>query len=107
MPIIFDCTLQCDAEGCESEQKAIARYEGPSITLGLLPIGSPTSPFAIQYDRASKLDWNMLGFGKMACSKACQVDVAAQVKKEETKQARTAKKHFPEVVAELKSKKEG
>lgn len=105
--IVFPCVLHCDAEDCNSSQKAEAVYEGPVVSLGLLPIGSPTAPFSLRYDRASKLDWVVIGMGKMACSKPCSEAVQALEKKADAKIERKVKKAFPEVVEELKGKKDG
>ena len=81
MPILFNCTLVCDAEGCESIQEAVAEMtsdRSPPTLQGLLSMGTPL--FDFRYDTSKGFTW-VMGGGKAACSPVCQAELEA--KKEE------------------------
>ena len=83
MPILFNCILVCDAEGCERKQVAVAEMrsdKSPPTLAGLLSLGTPV--FDFRYDTTTGLEW-VLGGGKAACSAACQAQLEAPEKGEQ------------------------
>lgn len=82
MPVRFDCTFVCDAEGCQNHQNAIAELR-PAIPLGSLAglLSGEVPLFDFSYDRSTGLEW-VMGNGKAACSSACQAKVAAEKEKQ-------------------------
>ena len=83
MPILFNCILVCDAEGCERTQDAVAEMrsdKSPPTLAGLLSLGTPV--FDFRYDTTTGLEW-VLGGGKAACSAACQAQLEAPEKGEQ------------------------
>ena len=84
MPILFNCILVCDAEGCERTQDAVAELR-PTASLGSLVGflgGSEIVLFDFRYDTTTGLEW-VLGGGKAACSAACQAQLEAPEKGEQ------------------------
>ncbi len=81
MPVFFDCTLVCDAEGCENTQPAIAELRStdvPGALLGLLGVAAgEKAPFVFSYDRSTGHEW-VVGRAKAACSPVCHAKVVAE-----------------------------
>ena len=74
MPILFNCTLVCDADGCENTQDAVATLRSDAVLgfTGLMGMfgGQTPTPFDLRYDRTSGLEWKAWG-GETACCPVC------------------------------------
>jgi hypothetical protein len=86
MPIFFDCTYVCDAEGCENTQSGVAELQPSDASgalLGLLGMSTEgKDPFVFRYDTLTGLEW-VLGSGKAACSPPCLARIKAAEKEEQ------------------------